>query len=78
MGKRLRQTMTPEQVRTALKLVEPMGAMLELVQKVLVAHHPELVAADDCPVCAHYQDDMEAILQRWTDARAQALEHWDV
>lgn len=78
MAKRLRHTMSAEQVRTALKLVEPMGAMLELSQLVIEAHHPDLVKAEHCPVCARFQEEMEAILDRWNDARARAMEHWDV
>jgi hypothetical protein len=66
------------QVRSALGLIGPMGEMIEKMHEVILAHHPAGFSAADCPVCSLYEDEMEPILNRWADVRAQVLEHWDV
>lgn len=76
MGKRLTHSMTPGQVKTALQLVRPLSAMLELTQTILEAHHPAGYDADDCPVCRAHAAQMLALLDEWQSAQAQAQEHW--
>lgn len=78
MGRRLRHSMSAEQVRSALKLVEPLGEMLELTHLCLEAHHPEGVGAAECAICLRFQEEMQQVLERWGDAKARAMEHWDV
>jgi len=68
--------MTPGQVQSALKLVAPMSDMLELLEEIIHAHHPQLVDASDCPVCVHHAEQVQALLERWQAARAVAEEHW--
>jgi hypothetical protein len=67
-----------EQIESVFQLVGPMGEMIEKMHEVVLAHHPAGFTADDCPVCAAYQAEMEPILERWGDVRAKVLEHWDV
>lgn len=55
-------------------LIEPMGEMIETMHQVILAHHPAGFTAEDCPVCLAYQSQMEPILERWADVRAQAAE----
>ena len=74
LGRRLNQ----RQFESALALIGPMGEMIEKMHEVVLAHHPTAITADDCPVCAAYQDELQPILDRWADVRAKVLEHWDV
>lgn len=72
----LRSRLNREQIRTALQLVGPMSEMIEKMHEIILAHHPAGVVADECPVCFAFQGEMESILKRWADVRAQAAEHW--
>lgn len=65
------------QVRSALQLIGPMGDVIEVMQKIIVAHHPAGYA-DDCPVCRDFATEFIPALDRWADAKAQVEEHWDV
>jgi len=67
-----------EQITSALQLIEPMGDMIETLHKIILAHHPAAIDADDCPVCSAFAAEMVPILDRWTDVRSQVMEHWDV
>lgn len=67
-----------EQVKSALELIGPMGETIEKMHEVILAHHPAAVIADDCPVCQAFAAELAPVLDRWMDARAKVLEHWDV
>jgi len=63
-----------QRITTALRLIEPMGEMIELMHRVILAHPPADVTEDDCPVCGHYAAEIAPTLQRWADAHAKAAE----
>lgn len=63
-----------QQIRTAIRLLEPMGEMIETMHKVILAHHPAAVNAGQCPVCESFQGELAPILDRWMNLRAQAAE----
>ena len=73
-GRRLQQ----EQIRSAFQLIGPMGEMIEKLHEVILAHHPVVMHAADCAVCAAYQAELMPILNKWADVRARVEEHWDV
>jgi hypothetical protein len=57
-------------------VIEPMGALLNLLQESLAAHH---IGGDEgilrCPICAEHAEAIQAAIDAWRDAHAQAMEH---
>ena len=62
------------QIRSALQLLEPMGEVIEMLHKIILAHHPACIDDGECPVCLSFNEVLVPMLDRWADARAQAAE----
>lgn len=63
-----------QQIRSALRLIEPMGEIVEMLHAIILAHHPACIDHDECAVCRSFDERLTPLLDRWADLRSQAAE----